>query len=209
MNTGPHGIFVAFSPMLFRSEDRLVELPSFLVKEYQLNEASLDQGCLGAPGVYETKLVTSSWFLYEAIHEVRVDPKIKEALESIQEQQLGFPLAEVGWVGNLLHLVQRAWLMWKWEQGRYKEILERRLILKKLTEEEAYRRHLDHDHVPYRKGCPVCIQAQGRQRAHWRSGFPDMHSLSVDLAGPFISGQSWDVEASGRDRGKGYKYFLA
>ncbi|CAE7887157.1 GIP, partial [Symbiodinium necroappetens] len=106
-------------------------------------------GIFVAFGPMAFRLVTSSWFLYEAIHEVRV----------------------VGWVGNLLHLVQRAWLMWKWEQGRYKEVLERRLILKKLTEEEAYR--------------------------------------SVDLAGPFISGQSWDVEASGRDRGKGYKYFLA
>ncbi|CAE7227612.1 unnamed protein product [Symbiodinium necroappetens] len=36
-----------------------------------------------------------------------------------------------------------------------------------------------------------------------------LHSLSVDVAGPFISGQSWDVESSGRDRGQGYRYFLA
>ena len=70
-------------------------------------------------------------------------------------------------------------------------------------------RHISNDHVPYRKGCPICIQAQGRQRSHWRSQFPVVHSLSVDVAGPLISGLSWNVESSGRDRGKGYRYFLA
>ncbi|CAE7208375.1 TY5A, partial [Symbiodinium necroappetens] len=89
------------------------------------------------------RLVTSSWFLYEAIHEIRADSKTKAALEVIQAQEFGFSLAE----------------------GRYKEVLERRLILRKLTEDDSA-----------------------------RIG---------------VVGQSWDVEASGRDRGKGYKYFLA
>ena len=206
---GPHQVFGVFEPMVFKLGGETVEVTGPLEKGYGLHEARFDQGCFGAPGVYGTRLVTSSWFLFEAVHEIRADSQTKAALELIQAQEVGFSLAEVGWVSNALQMVQRAWVMWKWEQGRYKEVLERRLILKKLAEEEAYQRHVDHDHVPYRKGCPICIQAQGRQRAHWRSGFPDMHSLSVDLAGPFVSGQSWDVEASGRDRGKGYKYFLA
>ena len=206
---GPNGIFVAFEPVAVRLNGEVIGISESMLKVYPLNEARFDQGCFGAPGVYGTRLVTSSWFLYETIHEVRADHHMRNALEVIQEQAVDFSLTEVGWVGNLLHLVQKAWLMWKWEQERHAEVKERRLILKKLTEEEAYKRHLERDHVPYRKGCPICIQAQGRQRAHWRSGFPDMHSLSVDLAGPFVSGQSWDVEASGRDRGRGYKYFLA
>ncbi|CAE7203000.1 true, partial [Symbiodinium sp. CCMP2456] len=36
-----------------------------------------------------------------------------------------------------------------------------------------------------------------------------VHSLSVDISGPFIKGRSYDVEASGRDKGDGYRYFLA
>ena len=152
---------------------------------------------------------TSSWFLFEALHEVRASAEARVALEAVQDEGIGFDLGSAGWGRTVLALVQRSWVMWKWEQANQAEVEERRVILRKLTEEESYKLHLAHDHVPYRKGCPVCVQAQGRQRSHWRSGFPGMHSLSVDVAGPFVSGQSWDVEASGRDRGKGYKYFLA
>ena len=176
---------------------------------YGLEVAQFDQGCLGAPGLYATEIVTSSWYLYETLHAVRADEKTKPLLETLQVQSGDLRLDKVGWVGNLVRLVQKAWAMWKWEQCKQDEVLARKIILKKLTEEESYRLHVAHDHVPYRKGCPICIQSQGRQRAHWRSGFPGMHSLSVDVAGPFVSGQAWDVEASGRDRGKGYKYFLA
>ena len=105
--------------------------------------------------------------------------------------------------------MQKAWVLWKWEQARAEEVVERRAILKKLTEEESYALHVQQDHVPYRKGCPICISAQGRQRSHWRSSFPGLHALSVDIAGPLIPGQSWDAEASGRDKGGGYRYFLA
>ena len=92
---------------------------------------------------------------------------------------------------------------------RKREVCERRVVLRKLTEEESYARHVAQDHVPYRKGCPICIGAQGRQRSHWRSSFPGVHSLSVDVAAPLIPGRSWDVEASGRDKGQGYRFFLA
>ncbi|CAE7362962.1 RE2, partial [Symbiodinium necroappetens] len=207
-------IFLAFEPSgaVVKNEGSEVRVGDWfgsLSSEYGLQTACFDQGCIGAPGVYETRLMTSSWYLYENLHAVRVDDKTRALLELVQRVDMGSALGRAGWVGNLLSFVQKAWLMWKWEQGRQEEVEERRLILKRLSEEESYRKHVEHDHVPYRKGCPICIAAQGRQRSHWRSGFPGMHSLSADVAGPFVSGQSWDVEASGRDKGKGYKYFLA
>ncbi|CAE7781653.1 RE1 [Symbiodinium sp. CCMP2592] len=36
-----------------------------------------------------------------------------------------------------------------------------------------------------------------------------VYSLSVDIAGPFKEGRSFDPISSGRDRGRGYKYFIA
>ncbi|CAE7380847.1 RE2 [Symbiodinium natans] len=48
-----------------------------------------------------------------------------------------------------------------------------------------------------------------RQRSHWRSRITTLYSLSVDIAGPFKDGRSFDPIASGRDRGRGYKYFIA
>ena len=179
------------------------------VRSYDLHEAGFDQGCLGAPGVYPSRLVTSSWFLYETLHAVRADAQATVALDAIQGMRTGFDLSQAGWVGNLLSLVQNSWTRWKWEQLNRDIVEERKVVLRKLSEKDSLAEHIRNDHVPYRKGCPVCIQAQGRQRAHWRSGFPVVHSLSVDIAGPLISGLSWNVEASGRDLGKNYKYFLA
>ena len=101
------------------------------------------------------------------------------------------------------------WVKWRLELQSQGEVAERQLILKRLTQEEQTSLHIAQDHVPYQKGCPICVASQGRQRAHWRSSCPGVHSLSVDVSGPFIPGQSYDVEASGRDRGHGYKYFLA
>ena len=80
--------------------------------------------------------------------------------------------------------------------------------MSKLTEQEAQSLHERNDHVPYRRGCEICISSQGRQRAHWRKSFTNIYSANFDLAGPFVSGRSFDPVASGRDRGLGYRYTL-
>ena len=86
---------------------------------------------------------------------------------------------------------------------------ERKLWLAKLTEDEMLQRHVGNDHVFFRKGCPVCIAAQGRQQSHWRAAVTGLYSASFDLAGPFVDGRSFDPVASGRDKGRGYRFFLA
>ncbi|CAE7524429.1 GIP, partial [Symbiodinium necroappetens] len=48
-----------------------------------------------------------------------------------------------------------------------------------------------------------------RTKGYSEAAFGGVHSLSVDISGPFIKGRSYDVEASGRDKGDGYRYFLA
>ena len=178
-------------------------------KVYGLHQASFDQGCFGGMGNGEGGIITSSWFLYEALHEVRLRPEVKEL------QGLLGPRREVGvstgldWPRGLLVIVQGAWSSWCSLGCQPAVVRDRQALLGKLTKEEAYARHVAHDHVPYLKGCPTCIRAQGRQRSHWRSSFVGVHSASFDIAGPFISGQAYNVEASGRDKGSGYKYFLA
>ena len=181
-----------------------------LLDAYGLHEACFDQGCFGAPGVYDTRIVTSSWFLFETLHEVRAPDEEKLYLDALRDYcPEGCGLSQCGWTGCLLKVIQSMWVKWKLELQRQGEVAERQLILKRLSQEEQHSLHIAQDHVPYRKGCPICVAAQGRQRSHWRSSCPGVHSLSVDISGPFIPGQSYDVEASGRDRGSGYKYFLA
>ena len=105
--------------------------------------------------------------------------------------------------------IVEAWGKWGCEQGLWQEVQQRQVWLAKLTEEEMQARHERQDHVPFRKGCPICVAAQGRQRSHWRASKSGVYSASFDLAGPYVSGHSFDATASGRDRGTGYKYFVA
>ena len=117
-------------------------------------------------------MITSSWFLYETLHELRVGDQLRSVfLEFEKERGTGFSGEKIKWETGLFTMVQRAWVLWKWERANEGEVAERRAILKKLTEEESYALHVQHDHVPYRRGCPICISAQGRQRSHWRSVF--------------------------------------
>ena len=113
------------------------------------------------------------------------------------------------WAPGLTSLVWRAWNAWALERGLWTEVEARKGFLAKLTHEEQLRRHADQDHTPFRKGCPVCIASQGRQRSHWRASATGLYSASFDLAGPYIAGQGYDPVASGRDKGQGYRYFLA
>ncbi|CAE7837355.1 RE1 [Symbiodinium sp. CCMP2592] len=177
---------------------------------YGFEEVLFDQACLGGSEVGSTTLLTSSWFLYETLHANRTSDEIRLFLKGLSDlRKLWGHESPGGWTLGLRRAIRGAWLRWKEELGKSEEVTQRRALLAKLTEEEAYAKHVEQDHVPYRKGCPICISAQGRQRSHWRSSFPDLHALSVDMAGPFVSGQAFNVEASGRDRGGGYRYMLA
>ena len=109
----------------------------------------------------------------------------------------------------MVNSVIAAWVRWGQEQGLWEQVNLRRMLLAKLTEEELQRKHAASDHVPFRKGCPICIQSQGRQRSHWRASHTGLYSASFDIAGPFTPGRSFDPTASGRDKGTGYRYFLA
>ena len=176
---------------------------------YDLYHADFDQGCLGGSEIGDTSLLASSWFLYEALHELRVSPEVRRLWQLSNPCEGTARRANLRWTGGLCRTVRGAWSSWCVLGSRSQEVAERQGLLKKLTQEEAYARHVAHDHVPYLKGCPICIGAQGRQCSHWRSSFVGVHSASFDIAGPFVSGQAYNVEASGRDKGTGYKYFLA
>ena len=177
---------------------------------YGLCRACFDQGCLGASESCATELLTSSWFLFEALQGHRVSPGSPQYLELLGLLTFGHGTpGRDGWTVPLSRVIQNAWGRWKSELAASVEVEERKIFLKKMCSREDYARHVANDHSPYLRGCPICIQAQGRRRSHWRSSFPTVHSASFDIAGPFVAGKSFDPVASGRDRGGGYRYFLA
>ena len=181
---------------------------------YDLLEARVDQGCLkkGHPRPKPTVVATNSWYLYESLH-MRILSREERARfgngPAAGSQRLQQSPLWGRWAPGLTAHVIQAWVLWGKEQGLWQEVQLRKVMLAKLKEEEAFKRHLESDHVPFRKGCPVCIASRGRQRPHWRASTKTVFSASFDLAGPFVPGRGYDPAASGRDRGLGYRYFLA
>ena len=173
------------------------------IRVYGLYEATFDQDVLGGLGYGSTTVATSSWFLFENLHALEQDPG------GCGRSENPWCKGRHGWSIGLLRVIQGAWLGWCAGRERGDSVSERKALLAKLTEDELLRRHIENDHVPYLKGCPTCIAAQGRQRSHWRAGVTSLYSISCDLAGPFKDGLGFDATASGRDRGRGYKYFLS
>ena len=180
-----------------------------LVAAYDLHRAQFDQACFGARERVRAEMVTSSWLLFEAVHEVRMSPTATLDWSLNHSEDASGRRSRKDWASGLLRVIQGAWCRWCALGCQVEEVRDRRAWLARVTTEDQYARHIAHDHVPYLKGCPVCIRAQGRRRSHWRSGFPGVHSASFDIAGPFVPGQAFNPEVSGRDKGKGYRYFLA
>ena len=181
-------------------------------KAYEIYEARFDQGALGHIRPKPSVVATTSWFLFEELHcrVLSTEDRLRfERLPSTVEERIKASQTWSCWAPGLSRLVQKAWAKWGFDQGLWHEVSVRRALLAKLSDQEMQERHEQHDHVPYRKGCPICVAAQGRQGSHWRSGHTGQFAASFDIAGPFVSGKSFDPVASGRDKGQGYRYFLA
>ena len=122
---------------------------------------------LGALESGGAETITSSWFWFEAVHEVRVSPSAQLDCSLNQpEGSKGKSFSRKGWALGLLRVTQGAWCALGCQ---LEEVQERRVLLAKITSEEYYAKHVANDHVPYLKGCPTYIRAQGRRRSHWRS----------------------------------------
>ena len=179
---------------------------------YDFQVSTFDQGKFGHERPKPTAFASNSWMLHEALHNRFLTQEERQCFPSGPSEPSQRIQASQGWAcwaPGLTRIVFQAWTQWKAEQSAQEEVQQRKALLKALTAEERHRRHLDNDHIPYQKGCPICIAAQGRQRSHRRQAVTGVFGASFDIAGPFISGQGFDAVASGRDSGCGYKYFLA
>ena len=52
------------------------------------------------------------------------------------------------------------------------------------AELEAWRKHVQNGHVPYRRDCKQCVEGAGLGPFHRRVKYPRSFALSVDLFGP-------------------------
>ena len=184
-----------------------------LLKElYSFHVSTFDQGKLGHERPKPTSFASNSWLLYEVLQNQFLTKEERDCFPcgpSDADHRLKVSKGWACWAPGLAQAVRQAWDQWRHEQSAPEEILQRQILLKAMTAEQRHQCHLDNDHVPFQKGCPVCVAAQGRQRSHRRQAVTGVYGASFDIAGPFVPGQGFDAVSSGRDLGHGYKYFLA
>ncbi|CAE7329845.1 TY5A [Symbiodinium sp. CCMP2592] len=70
---------------------------------------------------------------------------------------------------------------------------------------EQWKRHVDSNHMDYRRDCLTCVMSRGTGRRHARVHHPEMFALTIDLAGPVKPGL--DVTSKGT-MGKSLKYMM-
>ena len=69
----------------------------------------------------------------------------------------------------------------------------RAMSVKDKKELEDWKKHCQANHLPYRRDCPVCVEAAGRDRPRRRVESPEAYCWSLDLAGPFRHGHDAEV----------------
>ncbi|CAE7355520.1 RE2 [Symbiodinium sp. CCMP2456] len=113
----------------------------------------------------------------------------RSLLEAIEKGGFGYDLGKYGWVGNLLSLVQRAWVMWKWEQGGYGQ--------------ESREGGDEGDYEPSDEEVLVCTEGKdGKAGGLQDLAGAELESIEVLIRtlGEFTGGGLWIEDASGPDR---------
>ena len=80
------------------------------------------------------------------------------------------------------------------------ERLALRALAGRCTELEEWQRHVDNNHMPFRRDCQECLRARGRDRMRKRIEHPDSYTLNLDIMGPVNRGEDQD--------GSGFYYAL-
>ncbi|CAE6936887.1 GIP [Symbiodinium sp. CCMP2592] len=165
-----------------------------VVGEIGVKECELEQGGFGHPEIAPMKL----------LHNVGLDPH--HGLKDLRPDHLrptrdpGFPVRR--WCPGLRRAVQEGIRAMGLGDGADGHESEGECELRKLSKEQAWKLHIQRDHVPFRRDCEQCVMMLGTGRPHRRVHQKSCYVLGVDVGGP--------LRVPSKDaHGSGYKYFLA
>ena len=154
-------------------------------REAQLRTASFDQGAMGATSRNPTTVGTNVLSLL-SLDGVRVpdDQDIPERGESDFQWSPGFV--------NALVVGLTFW---------HKDPLTTPRL--HAMSAEQWRKHVEDNHMVYRRDCATCVMARGTGKQHRRVHHPESYVLTADIAGPLTPGL--DATSKGT-MGKNLKY---
>ena len=159
---------------IFPELEELMSEPGFV-------KVSFDQGVMGHVRRKPTTLLTNLEPMSQ-LNEMREAKKIKHPLPDTVEDTVK---ESGGWA--------------KWAPGLVRAIIEAgRIHLANATtpaacrklDVEGFKRHIQNNHMPYRRDCKQCLETMGQSEPHRRLHLDGAaYCLSLDLAGPFPLGK--------------------
>ena len=183
------------------------ELKEF-AKRHNLAQASFHQGILGHPKVKPTRVLLSSGFLWERLHQLKVSSRTPWSVpgDLSIDQRIKESKTWGEWVPGLVSLIKQALEEWaqgprhQQEQARIRKMrLEHILAVtgefqatdvirchKALAKpsEDLFRKHCLAGHRPWRSDCAACIDAMAHIRPHRRMKFSRVCGMNIDVLGP-------------------------
>ena len=130
-------------------------------KEFNLEELTVNQGDYGGAAVKPTTLANNMSIQPSTPRRVK---KVGKEITSSKDLSR--------WAPGIMDMVSKA---------LKQEILKEKVVMKAMSWED----HIAFNHIPFRRDCVVCQQAQQRQAPHRRIKHPLCGVLSLDTTGPF------------------------
>ena len=130
-------------------------------EEFDLEELTVNQGDYGGPAVKPTTFANN---ISMQPTTPRRSSGCRQAVSSSKELSR--------WAPGVMNMVSKA---------LKQEVLKESVVMKAMSWED----HVAFNHVPFRRDCAVCQQAQQRQAPHRRIKNPLCGVLSLDTSGPF------------------------
>ena len=146
---------------------------------------TFDQGAVGHQAPKPTTLITTL-------------EKMKQ-LQGLKCQQNGMK-----WASTVSERIEQSKGLAAWAPGLVDAIAQSVLAsgterqvkaLSKGERDEAsmWESHFAAGHIPFRRDCMLCVESMGRDRYRKRQSHPALHTMSVDVAGPFDPGQDQEI----------------
>ena len=187
---------------------------------WELHRASFHQGMLGDPGVRPSSILTSSSYLWERLHLLKIPHSMLErALGGSEGVQTVYarPVCPE-WPKGLVSCIREALHDWSkgWEHiQRSSELRVKRLdhllansslpmgtdtgiCVRKLSKRalEQFRKHCLAGHRPWRPDCAACLDAMAFCKPHRRLKHTRVCGMNVDLSGPHRTSHAEDQDIS-------------
>eukprot|EP00438_Fugacium_kawagutii_P021543 Skav211544 [mRNA] locus=scaffold5431:11157:19385:- [translate_table: standard] len=170
-------------------------------REFNMKRISFDQGCMGHLKRKPTTLGTNLMALWEldgmrggGVYTGPTKAPLSMQASKSMKERCAESKTWAEWAPGLkkaLAMVLQRWLETS-QPSSPRRCLRR---MKPLTQEQ-WRLHFENDHLPARRDCRHCVQAQARSRPHHRVRHAESFTLSVDLSGKLTPGEDQCTKGS-------------